>query len=273
MATFPSTVVEEFSSENPRITYIINKLMSSQMMEFWQIGIYYETGNRMNHSVKANSYKFSYQNWNVAFEPEVYLNGSDMPLNKDMYVVDFINGIVTLNIDLEPGDNVQCSYNFCYFPLYQLEGYITRALSVCNTAGDSMYTEYTLDNAPAIFDGIMADLSISMCMEKLLLDYDLWKGRLIFAIGAESLYSGSDNISGQLETIKRNCEERAYKSLDNPKLRVGQVLSYPTRWYWEAIHSGIGLRGGMHGNGAYGLVRGLKINKGVYTGAGNLLGY
>lgn len=124
MALFPGTVVEEFESEHPRMTYIINFLMSSQMVEYWQIGIHYETGNRMNPSVRANSFKFSYQNWNVGFEPEIYLNGSDTPLDKSLYEVDYLNGIVELKIDVEPGDNVQCSYNFCYFPLYHMEGYI-----------------------------------------------------------------------------------------------------------------------------------------------------
>lgn len=269
MTVFPGTVVEEFSSEHPRMTYIINKLMSSQMMEYWQLNIFYETGNKQG----ANSYKFSYQNWNAPFNTEVYLNGNDTALSSDLYTIDHLNGVVNMNTQLEPGDNVQCSYSFNYFPLYQLEGYILRALSTCNTAGDSMYTNYTIEDAPAIFDGIIADLSIAMCMEKLLLDYDIWKGRLIFAISAEGLYTGSDNITSQLETIKRNCEERAYKSLDNPKLRVGQYISYPTRWYWEAIRSGTGLRTGAHGGAPYGYIRGLRINRGLYTGAGNILGY
>jgi len=85
---------------------------------------------------------------------------------------------------LTPADNVQVSYSFNYFPAFVLKGYILRALGTVNTAGQGGVTNYTLEDAPTSYDPIIADLALAQCFEKLLLDYDIWKGRLIYAISS-----------------------------------------------------------------------------------------
>ena len=123
-----------------------------------------------------------------------------------------------------------------------------------------MPTAYTFKTLPEGWLGIVADLVIAMCMERLILDYDIWKGLLIFAISNNGIYDGGDNIVSQLETIKHNAEDRAYKSLDNAKLRVGGYLAKPTPAYYESLLVGSSARY-KNGNTSYGALRGAKFNK------------
>ena len=84
---------------------------------------------------------------------------------------------------------------------------------------------------------------------------------MIFAISPNGLYDGNDNIMSQLELLKRNAEERAYKALDNPKMRAPDYLAPPTPLYWRAVTLGNGVRLGPHGQMSYGKTRGMKWNK------------
>ena len=76
----------------------------------------------------------------------------------------------------------------------------------------------------------------------------MWYGKLIFAISTNDLYNGSSDIASQLETIKRNCEDRAYGALENEKTRAPNALAKPTpaycgtlcRWgYTHRQHTGV----------------------------------
>jgi hypothetical protein len=92
----------------------------------------------------------------------------------------------------------------------------------------------------------MTDLAFAQCMEKLLLDYDLWKPRMIFAIGPNDVYGGGGDITGQLETLKQNAEARADKTMDNEKFKSGNYLSPPTQFYYDSIN-GMGGSSSAHG--------------------------
>lgn len=271
MKLFPGTVVDLYNTGNERIDYIINTLMSSLLIEYMQLKVYYETGTRVQQGVSSNTYKFHYQHWNTAYQPEVFLNGGQVALNPENYEVDYQNGRIKMNFDLQIGDSVQVNYSFNYFPAFILQGYIHRALGTVNTAGQSTITEYTLQDAPTYYDPIIADLALAQCFEKLLLDYDIWKGRLIFAISSQNLYGGSDNITSQLQTLKRNCQDRAYRSLDNPTFRAKYMLKKPTRAYYRALMIGNGLRSNEHGGFNGTRLHGLKINSGIYRTGGESL--
>ena len=125
-------------------------------------------------------------------------------------------------------------------------------------------------NAPTNWDGVISDLVSAMCMEKLLLDYDLWKGgRDYFAIGSDSLLSGSGgDVTNQLSTLKRNYEERAYKTMENnPKFRTPNAfLRDLTRFYYQSLLIGSGPSVSPHGYSDYGKLRGIKFNKIIGTG-------
>lgn len=242
---------------NKMVDTVINNMIMPTIHMFCEIPVYYETGMKQANG----SYKFSYKNWNDGFVPEVFLNGSDIQLNASQYTVDYENGIITPSFESTSGDNLTCSYNFSWFTISSLQGFIERSLATINYAGQGATTSYTLSDFPEGWYGISADLVIAMCMENLILSYTMWTGKLIFSISANQMYDGSDSIVSQLETIKRNCEERAYKAIDNPQLRANYAISYPTPKYYRAISIGNGIRLGPHGQTGYGKTRGIKYNK------------
>ena len=256
MATIPGTYIKKIESGNERIDTLVNVLIYPTIAEFEQIMIHYETGT----IIGKNLVRFTYSNWNEAYPVELYLNGGSIALNQEQFEVDHQMGKIKLNFDLEPGDSVQATYCFNYFPQAILEGFIYRSIVVANTAGNGNTTTYTIKDIPDGWLGIIADLVVSMCMEKLILEYDLWKGRLIFAISNNGIYEGSDNIVSQLELVKHNAEERAYMSLNNPKLRAANYLAGPTEHYYEALLIGSSARY-KNGSMSYGPLRGAKFNR------------
>ena len=256
MPTITGTYIEQASTGNSRVDTLINVMVQPTIAEYRQLIINYETAT----IASPTSCRFTYQNWNPSYPVEVFLNGGTIPLDSSHYTIDHEMGRITLDFTLSPGDSVMATYCFDYFPVHVLQGYIQRAVVTLNTAGNSMPTNYTYENVPEGWLGIIADLVVAMCMERLILDYDIWKGRLIFAIDTNGLYNGSDNIVSQLETIKHNAEDRAYRSIDNAKLRTGGYLSKPTQYYYEALLTGSSLRY-KNGNTSYGALRGAKFNK------------
>lgn len=255
MGTIPGTYIEQVETGNDRIDTLVNVLLPPTLEQYQQIIINYETA-----TVTGRSCRFTYQNWNTAYPAEIYLNGGQTPLDSSLYTVDHEMGRVTIGMDLSTGDSVMATYCFNYFPYRVLEGFIHRAVVVVNTAGQGATETYTVETIPDGWLGIVADLVISMCMEKLILEYDLWKGRLVFAISNNGIYDGGDNIVGQLETVKKNAEERAYMSLNNPRLRASLHLAKPTRYYYESLLVGSGARS-RNGSISYGPLRGAKFNR------------
>ena len=256
METIPGTYIPKIDSGNAKINTLVNVLIFPTIMEFEQIIINHETGTILNDRLL----RFTYSNWNESYPVEVFLNGGRKLLSSELFSVDHEMGKINLNFDLTPGDSLQATYCFNYFPYAVLEGFIHRAVVVTNTAGTGATLNYTIENIPDGWLGILADLVVSMCMEKLILEYDLWKGRLIFAISQNGFYDGGDSIVSQLETVKHNAEERAYMSLNNPKLRAPILLAGPTEHYYEALLLGSTARY-KNGSISYGPLRGAKFNR------------
>jgi hypothetical protein len=158
-------------------------------------------------------------------------------------------------------DILEATYVFDYFPQMVLEGFITAAVSIINMTSVGPPTSYTVDTAPTNWEGVIVDLAFAMAMEKLLLDYDLWRYRLVFAIGPNEMEGGGGDIASQLTTLKQNAEQRAEKAMDNPKFKTGNYLAPPTTLYFSAIR-GFGASSGGHGVPfVSGRLRGWKANK------------
>lgn len=256
MATLPGTYVRTALSTNIRINAIVDVFMSSTLAEFRQIMIYHERGT----SVATTKVSFTYKNWNPDFQTQVHLNNSPTPLASGLYTVDNAMAVITIPT-MQPNDNVYATYNFDYFPIYALEGFIAKSVDIINVAPTGAITDYTIDDAPSNWDGVISDLAFAMCMEKLILDYDLWKGRLIFAISPQAISDGSGgDIVSQLETLKRNAEERAFRAFDNPLFKAPHHLSKPTQYYYESLLVGASSRG-QHGMSGFGKLRGFRLNK------------
>jgi len=160
-----------------------------------------------------------------------------------------LSGGTNVGPDNRPRDVVESTFQFDYFPIEVLEGFFNAAIEVINAGAFGPPSDYKICTAPPpnYWDGVLVDLAFAMAMEKLLLDYDLWRHRLIFAIGPNEVEGGGGDIVGQLETLKSNAEERANKALDNELFKIGgHYLAPPTSFYYQAVR-GYGGSSGAHG--------------------------
>lgn len=251
MAVFPGSYVPIGASSNARVNTIVDNMLTPHLLNFRQINIYDEQAKRMTSTV----FKLTYPNWNEAYTVRVMKNENEAVTPAS---IDYILGEVTLGAATTDQDAINVTYNIDWFSVGILAGFIYQAIDVINNSGQAQsITEYTIDNAPVNWNGVITDLVVSMCMEKLLLDSDLWYGRVIFSIGADELNQGGGDITGVLETIKTNAEERAKISLDNEKFKIGNLLAQPTSIYYAAVR-GIGGAGRTGGK-----LRGWKPNRWV----------
>lgn len=247
------------SSDNVAIDTIVNEMVYPSMWMFCEIMIHYETAQKGSDG----NFHYAYHNWNRAFVPQVFLNGSDVQLNSSFYTVNYDEGMIIPNWEVAPGDSLICTYNFNWFKDETLEGFVKKSMGTMNYRGSGQTTSYTIDTLPEAWYGIAADLVQAMMCEHLILAQTMWYGKLIFAISANDLYNGGggSDIASNLESMKRNAEDRAYSALDNEHMRAPNALARPTSAYWRAVTMGNGVRPGPHGQIGYGKQKGIKYNK------------
>jgi len=246
MAVFPGSYVLINASSSDRVNEIVDNLLTPRLLYFRQAYVNDEEIKLMPDGV---TWKASYGNWNQDYT-EVIRKNSEKLASGQYTITSYPYGTLTLAVAPVAGDNVNASYNFDYFPVSVLEGYIKMVIDIINTGAVGPPTEYTIDNAPSYWNGVIADLVFAVCMERLITDYTLWYGRVIFAIpGIEE----AGDIVSTLETLKQNAEERANMTMENEKFKVGNHLALPTAAYYAAVR-------GFGGVG-YGRLRGIKINR------------
>ena len=241
------------------IDTIVNKMVYPEMWPFCEIMCHYETANKASDG----NFHFSYHHWNVAYPPQVFLNGSDIQLDNSMYEIDYKEGFIIPKWEVSPADTLVCTYNFNWFTAETMISFVNRSIGTMNFRGSGQPTSYTVETLPETWYGISADLVIAMMCEHLILAQTMWYGKLIFAISANDLYNGGggSDIAGNLESMKRNAEDRAYSAIDNEKMRAPAYLSKPTPAYWRAVTMGNGIRPGPHGQIGYGKTKGIKYNR------------
>lgn len=251
MPVFPGTYINTVAVGVVRYDDIIDRLLTPRLIAFREVRVYDEVSTLRPDGL---TWQQTYGNWNSTFPFVFARNGSEVVAPS---FIDYVQG----NFQAGPvsaGDNFRCSYCFDYFPAPVLKGYLDTVVDIVNTGAFGPPTQYAITSMPAWWDGVIADLTVAMCMERLITDYTMWRGRLIFAISGNQLEDGGGDIVGQLETIKTNAEERAYKTMDNEKFKCGNILAVPTSVYYNAVR-GTG-RGGMH---SYGKTRGWRPNRWV----------
>ncbi len=243
-------------SVNPvRTDYIIDRLVSPKILNFRQITVYDEPATLMNDNL---TWKTTYANWNPTFPLVVRKNSAVLP-NNEIFNVNNILG--TLNYaTIAVGDSCNITYNFDWFSVAVLNGMILEALELINTNSFGSSTEYDLNTAPNNWDAVIANLVEASCYEKLILDRNLWSGKLIFSTSLQQTADGSDDIVSTLQDLKQSAIERANKSMENERFKVPYALARPTPAYYRAIRGG-GMSGGSNGNISYGKFRGIRINK------------
>lgn len=256
MAYFPGTYIPTDASSTARANYIIDNMLLPRIMNYRQLRIFDEKPNLLDDNA---TWKCTYSSWTDA-PILVVKNGLRLP-SSGYTSLDRVYGTFKTGT-LKRGDDVRVSYEFDYFPVKVLEGILAMAVSIINTSAVGNPTEYTLSNAPTSWDGLIADLALAQCMERLIIDFTLWKGRLIFAIGNDLLTGGGGDITSALETIKTNAENRANKALDNPQLKSPNMVAPPTVYYYQSLIIGGSSRQGKNTSPTqYGKMHGMTINK------------
>lgn len=252
MSVFPGTYVPTNVASTARFNHLIDNLMTPRLMAFRQIYIYDEPAQLAPDKV---TWRVTWGNWCIAAPLVVRKNGA--VLSGGVSDIDYVYGNfqanpVDVGLDGKPRDTVEVNYVFDYFTCPVLEGFYTAAVSIVNMTGQGPPTSYTIDGMPTAWEGVVTDVAFAMCCERLLMDFDLWKYRLIFTVGpgdvngGEGSGSGSGDISSQLSLLKQNAESRATAAMENPKFKTGNYLAPPTRFYYDSIR-GMGGSRGAHG--------------------------
>lgn len=262
MATYPGTYVTIGTASTSQRQTLIDQYFTPRLLSFRQIRIFDEP---CALKVDRATWAVHWGNWCDTAPLEVRKGGAIVPTgtvtNIDFTYGTFQIGAVDLGLDNEPRDAVEATYWFDYFPVPVLEGLLMNAVNVVNTAAFGSPTSYTLETMPSYWAGVVVDVAFAMAMERMLLDYDLWRYRLIFALSPNDLEGGGGDITNQLTTLKQNAEDRANRTLENEKFKTGNYLSPPTAWYYDAIR-GLGVGGGAHGVPfVSGRLRGWKANR------------
>lgn len=255
MAVFTGTYVPINAHSNARINYIVDNMLTPKLIPFRQVTVYDEPAVLQ---ADGETWKTTYGNWNDTFPFVFRKNKAKIDTNTEVFNINYLMGTYELG-PVIAGDNSNITYNFDYFGVAVLAGFILQSIDTINTAAFGSSTHYTIDNAPDNWDGVLADLAFAQCMEKLILDYDLWYGRLIFAIGAQQLEEGGGDVVSTFETLKQNAEERAYKTLENERFKNPCTVSLPTQFYYQGIR-GFG-RGSAHNVRWHGKFRGYRPSK------------
>lgn len=263
MSVYPSTFIPTGLGTTAKFSHLVDDLMTPRLMSFRMIHINDEPCGLQPDRVTWHT---TFGNWLQGSNLVIVKNGMMLDMTTQVTNIDYVYGTFkagTPDLDGQRAsrDVIEATYVFDYFPEMVLEGFITAAVSIINTTAVGPPTSYTVDSAPTNWEGVIVDLAFAMAMEKLLLDYDLWRYRLVFAIGPNEVEGGGGDITGQLTTLKQNAEQRADKAMDNPKFKSGNYLSPPTTLYYSSIR-GFGSSSGAHGVPFIsGRLRGWKSNK------------
>lgn len=254
---YPATKIKlNQIKDNQKANFVIDKLLTPSIVQYRQIRIHHELAVRLS----ATKYKVTYANL-LDDNIQIFMNRGKIPLDPSEYSIDLTTGTITFNFATHNHDAFEVTYSFDYFPSHILYGFLERAVSEINVGPVGTPTSYTFDTAPAYYNGLIANYAYVFCLDKLILDYDIWKGRLIFALPPSALADGSGDIISQLESLRGNAWERINISLNNAKLKAPQHLAYPTPAYFSGI-SPLGRYSGQSGrNFNGGKLRGLKINR------------
>lgn len=247
MAYFPGTFVTIGTASSAAYNDLVDNYLTPRLLTFRQITINDEPASLKPDKV---TWKVTYGGWNQGADLFIRKNGTVL-MPAQITNIDYVYGSfqanpVDLGLDKKARDTVEATYEWDYFPVPVLCSFLLQAVQIVNTSAWGSSTSYTINSMPEPWKGVVADLAFALAIERILLDYDLWKWRLVYAIGPGEIESGGGDIVNQLTTLKQNAEERANRTLENEKFKPGNKLSVPTVFYYDAVR-GMGGGGGMHG--------------------------
>jgi hypothetical protein len=246
MSTFAGTYIPTGVSSTAKFNHLIDELLTPRLLSFRQVCFYDEQATL---DTDGETWRVSFGHMLEDAPLKVRKNGAPFPsvTSIDYTYGTFKAGTPDVGLDGKPRDTIEVDYMWDYFPVAVLEGLYTSAVSIVNLTAYGPPTTYTIDTMPTNWEGVVTDLVFAMCMERLLLDYDLWRYRLVFAVGPDAVYGGGGgDITSSIETLKSNAEERANQAMQNEKFKVGNYLAPPTAAYYASIR-GSGGSSGPHG--------------------------
>lgn len=262
MAYFVGTYIQTGTLSGDMYNDLVDNYLTPRLLAFRQIQIYDEVATLKTDRA---TWKATFGNWNTGAELRVRKGGVVL-MDSQVTDIDYAHGTYKANpVDIGPDgrarDMVETTYEFDYFPSAVLAMFCDQALSIANSAGWGSATGWSVSDMPTYWKGVVADLAFALAIERILLDYDLWKYRLVYAIGPNDVESSGGDIVNQLQTLKQNAEERANKTLENEKFKPGNYTSSPTVYYYDSVR-GAGTSSGRHGIPfAGGRLRGWRPNR------------
>jgi len=215
----------------PRYNNIVDNLLTPRLVPYRQVVIYDEVSTLQNDGI---TWKQTYGNWLEDYQIQVRVNG-ELVSNSALYVRNNMFGTLTFVTALGVSDRVSVTYCFDYFGSGVLKGLVNQAFQMVNTMSIGSATDYKVTDCPDYWDGAIAEWAFIFALDKLILDYDMWYGRLIFAI--PSMEDASD-IVGVLQSLKNDSENRANKIMDNERFKIPPTLALPTSTYYAAVRGG-----------------------------------
>lgn len=251
MAYYPGTFVTVGIAGSVSYNDLVDNYLTPRLLTFRQITINDEPAVLRPDKLL---WRVTYGNWNQGdiLEDTVTIRKNGTVLSDAAVTsVNYLRGWFQANpVDLGPDqksrDTVEATYEWDYFPVPVLKSFLDQAVNNVNASAVGSGTSYTIDTMPPWWKGVVADFAFAFAIERILLDYDLWKWRLVYAIGPGEVESGGGDIVGQLQTLKQNAEERANKAIENPLFKAPNRLSVPTVFYYDAVR-GFGASAGRHG--------------------------
>jgi len=248
MAILSGTYIPTANTGSARKNSIMDSMLSFRLERFRQLKVHDEQINWAPNSLQSIWYP-----WLAAAPVEAVRNSLRVGVEAaggSLVVVNAEYGKFDVAPVLDRGETLYITYMFDYFPDPILSALIDISVDVLNSADPG--TNYSLESAPAKWDGAIAEQAYIMALEKLILDDLLWRTRLIFA--------DPDSVVSQLEASLSISTNRL-NEIVLPALKKEPYVSAPTWVYYDAIRMGGG-HSSYHGQFVgYGKTRGIRINR------------
>jgi hypothetical protein len=210
-----------------RVSKLIDEYLDTIIHDFRQLRVWDEHARRTSPDTKK--LVLTYQNWNTAFEPEVF-NGNNESIKSSLLQVDYENGYLIVEND-DGNQDYFITYETNLFPANQLKSFLDLTLMEINSSAQqgTYLTNYpTIDATPENWDAALVFGAASKVFKRLQSDGTLWKNFLIWqdGQGGQALAGDSaDYYNNQFNDIKQS-------------LKMGKFISKPGSLYNAFLNKG-----------------------------------
>lgn len=122
--------------------------------------------------------RFIYTNWLTTMPIIIRKNRATILTETTDYTVDALDGEILLTQDLAAGDEIEADYYFQYFLNQEIVDLLELTLRDLNSRKPA--TAFIMSNAPLEWDGALVTGTMMKLIERLLLDFNLWRPHLIW---------------------------------------------------------------------------------------------